>query len=233
VSLFVPAPARYVLWAVAVAADVAGPLVATWREDTAPLHMEHMPERFGLFVILVLGELVAAVVTGVHDAGWAAPAVAVGAIGFVIAAALWWSYFDVASARGNEKLQEGDEAIDERHDLYIYGHLPLTLGIAAAGVGIEELVLHPDAVLPAPAGWTAIAGIVLCLLGAGIILAGTHQRLSAMWPWPTVAIIPLAAYAALPVAPPLLVGLLAITGVAVAIVGARRLTPGSDAAMPS
>jgi low temperature requirement protein LtrA len=233
VSLLVPAPARYVLWAVAVAADVAGPLVATWREDTAPLHMEHLPERFGLFVILVLGELVAGVVTGIHDAGWAAPAIGVGAIGFVIAAALWWSYFDVASARGNEKLQEEDEAIDGRHDLYIYGHLPLTLGIAATGVGIEELVLHPDAALPAPAGWTAIAGIVLCLLGAGIILAGTHQRLSAMWPWPTVAIAPLALYAFLPVAPSLLVGLLAITGVVVAIIGARLLTPDSDAAMPS
>lgn len=232
-SLFVPGPARYVLWAVAVAADVAGPLVATRREDTAPLHLEHLPERFGLFVILVLGELVAGVVTGVHDAGWAAPAMVVGVTGFVIAAALWWSYFDVASAHGNDKLQEEDEAIDDRHDLYIYGHLPLTLGIAAAGVGIEELVVHPEAALPAPAGWTAIAGIVLCLLGAGIILAGTHQRLSAMWPWPTAAVIPLAAYAALPVGPPLLVGLLAVTGVAVAIIGARRLAPRPDAAVPS
>jgi low temperature requirement protein LtrA len=228
VSLLVPPPARFVLWAVAVAVDAAGPLIATWRGDAAPLHMEHLPERFGLFVILVLGEMVAAVVTGVHDAKWSALPVTVGAIGFVVAAALWWSYFDVASARGNDELQEADDGIDERHDLYIYGHLPLTLGIAAAGVGLEELTLHPDADLPAPPGWVAIAGIGLCLLGAGIILAGTHQRLSAMWPWPTVALAPLAAYAVLPVPPPLLVGLLALTVVIVAITGARRLAAGSD-----
>jgi low temperature requirement protein LtrA len=229
VSLLVPPPARFVLWAVAVAVDAAGPVIATLRGDAAPLHMEHLPERFGLFVILVLGEMVAAVVTGVHDAKWSALSVTVGAIGFVVAAALWWSYFDVASARGNDELQDADEAIDERHDLYIYGHLPLTLGIAAAGVGLEELVLHPDAELPAPPGWAAIAGIGLCLLGAGIILAGTHQRLSAMWPWPTVALAPLAAYAVLPIPPALLVGLLALTVVIVAITGARRLAAaGSD-----
>ena len=229
VSLLVPPPARFVLWAVAVAADAAGPVLATWRGNTAPLHMEHLPERFGLFVILVLGEMVAAVVTGVHDAKWSALPVAVSVIGFVIAAALWWSYFDVASARGNDELQDADDAIDELHDLYIYGHLPLTLGIAAAGVGLEEMILHPDAELPAPPGWAAIAGIGLCLLGAGIILAGTHQRLSAMWPWPTIALAPLAAYALLPISPPLLVGLLALTVVIVAITGARRLAPESDA----
>ena len=229
VSLLVPPPARFVLWAVAVAADAAGPVIATWRGNTAPLHMEHLPERFGLFVILVLGEMVAAVVTGVHDAKWSALPVAVSVIGFVVAAALWWSYFDVASARGNDELQDADDAIDERHDLYIYGHLPLTLGIAAAGVGLEEMILHPDAELPAPPGWAAIAGIGLCLLGAGIILAGTHQRLSAMWPWPTIALAPLAAYALLPISPPLLVGLLALTVVIVAITGARRLAPESDA----
>jgi low temperature requirement protein LtrA len=229
VSLLVPPPARFVLWAVAVAADAAGPVIATWRGNTAPLHMEHLPERFGLFVILVLGEMVAAVVTGVHDAKWSALPVAVSAIGFVVAAALWWSYFDVASARGNDELQDADDAIDERHDLYIYGHLPLTLGIAAAGVGLEEMILHPDAELPAPPGWAAIAGIGLCLLGAGIILAGTHQRLSAMWPWPTIALAPLAAYALLPISPPLLVSLLALTVVIVAITGARRLAPESDA----
>jgi low temperature requirement protein LtrA len=229
VSLLVPPPARFVLWAVAVAVDAAGPVIATLRGDAAPLHMEHLPERFGLFVILVLGEMVAAVVTGVHDAKWSALPVTVGAIGFVVAAALWWSYFDVASARGNDELQDADDAIDERHDLYIYGHLPLTLGIAAAGVGLEELVLHPDAELPAPPGWAAIAGIGLCLLGAGIILAGTHQRLSALWPWPTVALAPLAAYAVLPIPPALLVGLLALTVVLVAITGARRLAAaGSD-----
>jgi low temperature requirement protein LtrA len=222
VSLAVPAPARYWVWAAAVLVDAIGPVVATWRDDTAPLQLEHLPERFGLFVILVLGEQVAGIVTGVHDAKWAALPVTTGAIGFVVTAALWWSYFDVTSASGSDELRDEGGNTDERHDLFVYGHLPLTLGIAGAGVGIEELVLHPDSALPAPAGWTAVGGVALTLLGAGIVLAGTHQRLSAMWPWPTVAILPLAAFGLLPVPPPVLVALIAVTCLLVAISGARR-----------
>ena len=128
-----------------------------------------------------------------------------------------------ASASGNQELQEQeeDEKTDERHDLYIYGHLPLTLGVAAAGIGLEELVLHPDADLPTAGGWTAIAGVALCLIGAGIILAGAHQRLSALYPWPTAALVPLAAYGFLPISPLALAGLLALTTTVIAITGAR------------
>jgi low temperature requirement protein LtrA len=222
VSLLVPAPARYGVWAAAVAADAAGPIVATWRRDTAPLHMEHLPERFGLFVILVLGELVAGIVTGIHDAHWVGISVTMGAIGFVVAAALWWSYFDVASASGIRELQDDGGHTNERHDLYVYGHLPLALGIAAAGVGIEELVLHPDAGLPAPPGWIAAGGVALALVGAGIILGGAHQRLSAMWPWPIFAVAPLVVLALLPISPPIFVALLAVIGVLTAVSGARQ-----------
>ena len=112
-----------------------------------------------MLVILVLGEMVGATVTGVHDMRWAAGAVAIAVIGFVVAATLWWNYFDVGAASGTESLQarerdepqdlaeESDEDEGDRHDLFIYGHLPLTLGIAAAGVGLEEFVLHSDTAL--------------------------------------------------------------------------------------
>ena len=49
-----PAPVRYVCWAVAVAAEAAAPILATMRSAGLPLHLEHLPERFGLLVILVL-----------------------------------------------------------------------------------------------------------------------------------------------------------------------------------
>ncbi len=57
VSLAVDGPARLWLWAAAVVVDGAGPVIATWRDNHVPLHMEHLPERFGL---LVLGEAVGA-----------------------------------------------------------------------------------------------------------------------------------------------------------------------------
>jgi low temperature requirement protein LtrA len=193
VSLAVAGPARYWLWAVAVAAGAAGPVIATWRDNHLPLHMEHLPERFGLFVILVLGEAVGGAATGVHDAKWVAPAVAVGVVGFVIAAAMWWNYFDITAASSAASLQRRDDeahggaAADERHDLFVYGHLPLALGIVMAGVGIENLVLHPAA-LSSAGGWTLAAGLVLFLAGSALILGGSTHSWRTIWPWPTAAI---------------------------------------------
>ena len=47
----------------------------------------------------------------------------------------------------------------------MYGHLPTTFGIVLAGVGIEELVLHPDEPLPSAYGWLLAVGIGLFLVG--------------------------------------------------------------------
>lgn len=198
VSLAFDGATRYWLWAVAVICDAAGPIVATWRDNDLPLHMEHLPERFGLLVILVLGEAVGGAATGVHDASWAGTSVAVGVAGFVIAAALWWNYFDITAAssaaalqRLDDKAQAGDKdgaAADERHDLFVYGHLPLALGIVMTGVGIEDLVLHPAAALPSPGGWTLTAGLALYLAGSTLILGGSRHSWRATWPWPTAAI---------------------------------------------
>jgi hypothetical protein len=70
-SLAVDGPARYGLWALGLLVDAAAPLLVTASRTQVPLHLEHLPDRFSLFVILVLGESVAAVAHGVHDASWA------------------------------------------------------------------------------------------------------------------------------------------------------------------
>lgn len=222
VSLVVPEQVRVAVWAAAVLVDASGPLVATRRPVTTPLHMEHLPERFGLFVILVLGEMVTGIVTGLHDSGWPYDSVTVAAIAFLVAAAAWWIYFDVTSVSGNDELQEENDQTDERHDLYVYGHLPLLLGVAAAGVGLEELVLHPDGGLPSAAGWTAVLGLVLFVVGAGIVLVGAHRRIAALWPWPLVAVVPLGLLGVVAVAPIVLVSLLALITAVVAVLGSRR-----------
>jgi len=234
VSLAVGGSARWVLWAVAVAVDVAAPVVATWRGDRTPLHVEHLPERFGLFVILVLGEAVGGAATGVHDAGWAGPSVAVGVAGFVLAAALWWNYFDITAWHSETELKEHDErdsetegaAADERHDLFVYGHLPLTLGVVMAGVGIEELVLHPGGLLPSAGAWVLVGGIALYVVGSALVLGGTRRTWRAAWPWPT-ATLPVVVLAALPThrSALLLVGALAAVCVVLAVVGTLRPAP--------
>jgi low temperature requirement protein LtrA len=231
VSIGTTGTARLLLWIAAVAVDAAGPVLATRREDRAPLHMEHLPERFGLLVILVLGEAVGGAATGVHDAGWTAPSVAVGVAGFVIAAALWWNYFDVTADHSEQELHDAEDTdpaghgapTDERHDLFVYGHLPLTTGIVVVGVGIEDLVLHPDAPLPSAGGWTLTCGLVLYLVGTALILGGTRRAWRAIWPWPTLA-LPLVAVAPLPrhEMALLLVGGLAVVTTGLAVLGTIR-----------
>ena len=48
VSLAVPGDLRYLVWALAVLVDGVGPVVATFRDDKLPLHVEHLPERVAL-----------------------------------------------------------------------------------------------------------------------------------------------------------------------------------------
>ena len=199
VSLATPAPARYWLWAVAVLVDAAGPALATLRNDRLPLHIEHLPERFGLLVILVLGEALGGAARGTHDASWVGPSVAVGVLGLLLAASLWWAYFDVAAASSASSLEhasegdgdaEGDEPADadQRHDLFVFGHFPLALGTVLAGVGLEGLAVHPETPGPSASAWVLAGGLALFYAGIAMIVAGTARSWRPVWPWPLVLV---------------------------------------------
>jgi low temperature requirement protein LtrA len=84
----VSGPARYAAWVVAVATEVTAPVVATRRSAGLPLHLEHLPERLGLLVILVLGESIAAVAVGIQETHWERATVTVAVLGFVAAVSL-------------------------------------------------------------------------------------------------------------------------------------------------
>jgi low temperature requirement protein LtrA len=190
VSLAVPAPGRYWLWALAVLVDAVGPVLATLRDDKLPLHIEHLPERFGLLVILVLGEAVGGAARGTHDASWATPSLVVGVLGLLIAASLWWSYFDVGATSSADKLKDDDPpAADQRHDLFIYGHFPLALGTVLVGVGLEGLAVHPETPGPSEFAWSLAGGLALFFGGIAMIVAGTARSWRPVWPWP-LALIP-------------------------------------------
>jgi low temperature requirement protein LtrA len=108
---------------VAVVAHVAAVDRIRRRGETWPWWRTGLtPERFRLFVMLVLGESIASLVTGVHA--------------FVAIAAAWWAYFDLGGAAGKRRLMaDGKDQESGVADAYIYGHLPLSLGLAAFAVG--------------------------------------------------------------------------------------------------
>ena len=109
---------------------------------------------------------------------------------------MWWIYFDVTASSGERELDEAEEesgddedvATDQRHDLFVYGHLPVALGVVLAGVGLEELVVHPLDRAPSAAGWVLAGGLAVFLAGVAMIIGGTTRTLRSIWPWPVAAV---------------------------------------------
>jgi low temperature requirement protein LtrA len=105
-----------------------------------------MPERFGLFTLIVLGESIIAVSVGTIHVDWALGSLFTAAAGFGLAAGLWWLYFarfddDVF----NWALAGGPDA-RRRSFVYGYSHLLLYPALAAVGVGVRlaiEAAIHP------------------------------------------------------------------------------------------
>lgn len=172
-SLAVPTPGRYWLWGVAVVANalLSGP-IAYARVTSPPRQVSHMPERFGLFTLVVLGESVLAVVNGIEATEWRAASVVTAVAGFVIAASIWWVYFGAFHEDAIDRaLAEGRHA-QIRSFLYGYGHLAVYAAIAATGVGVQmaiEAAAHDGepVVLLAVALTGVVVGITLMASGIG------------------------------------------------------------------
>jgi low temperature requirement protein LtrA len=132
-SLLLPPPVRYAAWALGLLADIGTPILATrWTSIQAlqVYHPAHIKERYGLFTLIVLGESVVAVAAGTVGTGWQRASVLTGVCGFVVAACIWWIYFDHVEATA---LGLGRAA----SFYWGYGHLLVYAGIAAVGIGIE------------------------------------------------------------------------------------------------
>lgn len=137
-AIFVPEDTRFVLWAVALTIDLGTPWVMRREQAKVPLDVSHLPERFGLFTILVLGESIAAVVAGVTHVSWSPAPVVAAASAIGIATAFWWMYFD--NARGAVVRREASVRRTWRPTAWIYTHLPLAAALAALAVAMERAI---------------------------------------------------------------------------------------------
>ncbi len=123
-----------------------------------------MIERFGLFTIIVLGEVVVGVVDGLSEVERDATTIATGLIGLQIGFGFWWSYFDFV---GRREPRVGRYSIP----IWLYGHLPLSMAIASAGAAMVGLVEHAnDAHAPAPASWLLTGSTALLLLSLAAVM---------------------------------------------------------------
>ena len=156
ISLFVPSPWRYVLWGFAVAIESGALLTQDKRamrrarrerdfrslapaDPSEALDSHHFAERFGLFLIILLGEVVvSAGNAAVHGdtapfSSWAALVAAM-----LLAAALWWLYFDSAVDLNLRVLDLSGGSPAIARAIFAAGHMlpAFSLLITAAGLGL-------------------------------------------------------------------------------------------------
>jgi low temperature requirement protein LtrA len=228
VSLAVPRPLGFALWGAAVLVEALVPLVATRHSAEVPLHVEHLPERFALFVILVLGESVAGIAHGLYDAKWSSSAIPVAVLSFVLAAALWWSYFDLAGARAKRLLNEvGGEQSDRSHDVYVFGQLPLTLALATVGAGVELAVVQSgEGEVPVGTRLLLAGGVAVYLISMALTDSGMSRGARKGWWWPLAAAALAVVDVVLELPAVVVVGALAVLVVAVVVVGTAERSTG-------
>ncbi len=165
VSVAVPAPWHLGLWGLALAVEIATPFLAYLTVSAPPAHASHLPERLGLFTLIVLGESVLAVAWGARGTGWTPAAFPVAFFAFVIAACLWWVYFEHVDHRVIIDALTSGRSTLVRGFAYGYGHLLIFAGLASTAVGSEVLIEHAsDAHLPAGAGLALSGGAAAFLL---------------------------------------------------------------------
>jgi low temperature requirement protein LtrA len=164
-------PARVAFWLAALALDYGGPLV-TFRVPGLPrvapeawsVGTEHFAERFGLFVILALGESI--VITGATTSALdldTARFVAFG-MAFLLTAALWWLYFTSVARIAQRHLELSENRTLLARDAYTYLHLIIVAGVIVSAVGDELVIAHPLEMLPGDQVAAVVAGPAIYLL---------------------------------------------------------------------
>jgi low temperature requirement protein LtrA len=158
---------QVVLWTLAAAIDYAGPAWLT-RERLRGLQyvaVSHFAERYGLFVIICLGESIVAIGVGAGGRPLDAALVAAIALGLIVTIGLWWIYFDRFAATAEERLREHDDPVLAAADSYSYLHLPLVAGIIVFAVG-AKLLIHDSGEPLGDAARLALCGGVALYLAA-------------------------------------------------------------------
>ena len=93
-SVFLPPPWRYLLFYAGVVLDIMLPLLQGRRGEVPNVHGEHLVERMGLLIIILMGESVISLSAGLERVAWSAATITAAISGAVLIGAAWWIYFD-------------------------------------------------------------------------------------------------------------------------------------------
>jgi low temperature requirement protein LtrA len=173
-SLALDTPWRYAVWVVAQVLELSLPPLSTRLHRRIPTSPRHLPERWALFTLIVLGESVVAVAISTAGSNWHVESAAAAVLGFVVVAAVWWLYFD---RQADVALRGSTMSVV----VYSYAHIPLLIGLAAMSAGLRLLIERAgDDRLGAGPSVALLGGILLYLLALigtrTVTTQGTHGR---------------------------------------------------------
>jgi len=161
VSAFLPGGVRETIWAGFSVVWIGATILLGFRTRSFTIGVtptDSMVERFNLFTIIVLGEVVVGVVVGLSHVSGDLLAIATGILALFVGLGFWWIYFDIV---GDRKPRLDGRALA----VWLLSHLPLTGAIAASGAAMVTLIEHANERL-APQGpaWLLAVGTALVLL---------------------------------------------------------------------
>src|SRR2546426_8525834 len=173
VSLAFDTPWRYAIWGAAQVLELSLPPLSTRLHRRIPVSPSHLPERWALFTLIVLGESVVAVGIATSGTSWHFSSGAAAVLGFAAVAAVWWLYFD---RQASVVLRGSTVSIV----VYSDPHIPLPIGLAAMSAGVRLLIARAGADrLGTGPSVALLGGVLLYLLGLigtrTVVVHGPHR----------------------------------------------------------
>lgn len=134
ISLFFIPPIKFILWILGMLVYLSIPWIGRKRIlSQAPLDTVYIPERFGAFTVIILGQTIAAVVFGLESTQWQFSSLIISILAFILAALIWMQYYRLIQiADYKNTLGSGQP--------YIYTHVPLIISLMLIGVCIEDFI---------------------------------------------------------------------------------------------
>jgi low temperature requirement protein LtrA len=167
-----PASARVPAWGLLDAAYLAvfAAVLLTTAPSASLTVTDALIERFGTIIIIVLGETLTGVVSGLASRPISAVTLSVGLVAVVVGFGAWWTYFDFAGQRHPRPTRPATVQ-------WMLSHLPLTAAIAAMGAAMVSLVDHAhDVRTPVATAWVLCAGAVVVLCTTMLVSGSLQAR---------------------------------------------------------
>jgi low temperature requirement protein LtrA len=170
--------ARTWLWVAALACTYVGAGLSGssgWR-----VFPSHLAERYGLVIIIALGEAFVAIGIGATGMGLGLGEVGAAILGLLVATSFWLAYFDFFSIRVARTLADlgGPDRVALARDLYAYAHLPMIVGIVLFAFAMKTIVGHVGDALDSVAAFALCGGSALYLLTFSAVRSRVERRLS-------------------------------------------------------